>query len=186
LPVPDKPIYIQNSNLTKKALSEALKYNLFNNSSLCFRKDFSLKYENFMNKIKIALDTFLGWLFLSMHNIMIWNSPLSIYRIHQSNTTLNVSSLENYIKLEKEKSLILYDDYKVISDVCHGTKLENMIKALITFHELGTNFIYESKVFDIKFIDVIHSTILFDKKSFLVFFLSKMPYSLRKIIMKIL
>jgi len=48
---------------------------------MSFRKRDISKYLNYLKEVKLAVDTFISLLFLFTNEVMIYNKPLTIYRI---------------------------------------------------------------------------------------------------------
>jgi len=179
-PTPKNPIYIHNSTLNEYTIKDELRYEVcFYNSTLCFRKNPLLDNIEFMRKVKILVDMFLGLYFLSRYDVMIWNSPLSMYRVTGLNTYFEPSDFERFIKKFDELHILFYKDHEIIFNAVRGTKVEHLSKQYLAFEKILAKFSGDKTV-QISIGDItLASTI--NKYAILVYLASFLPISLKRI-----
>ena len=177
-----KPLYVLNSTLNKKIIKEILKLGIgWNNSTLCFNKNILLEHKDCLKKIKLSVDS-LGYLFLSKSDVMIWDFPLSIYRIHKSHVHL---FHEANIKQLVERNKIFYNDYIFINDCINNEIVRSLMNRLIALRKIEIKF-YDTdnnENFKITLKDLFLAQSI-NRFSFLAYISSFFPSSLRKIAVK--
>jgi len=178
-PMPKIPIYISNSVLNKQFIKEALRYEAcFYNSTLCFRKNPLLNDIEFLHKVKIVVDMFIGLYFLSRYDIMIHNSPLSIYRVTGLNTYFEPSDFEKFIKKFNELHMLFYKDHEAIFNAVKGTKVEHLAEQYLAFEKILAKF-SDDKTVQIKIKDIVLASTI-NKYAMLAYFASFLPISLKR------
>mgnify|MGYP001772532123 CR=1 FL=1 len=178
-PIPENPIYIRNSVLNKRFIKGALRYEVcFYNSTLCFRKNPLLNDIEFIRKVKIVVDMFIGLYFLSRYDVMIYNSPLSIYRVTGLNTYFEPLDFERFIKKFNELHMLFYEDHEIIFNAVKGTKVEHLSKQYLAFEKILAKF-SKDKTVQISIRDVFLASTI-NKYAILVYLASFLPFSLKR------
>ena len=182
-PIPKNPIYIHNSTLNKQLIKEALRYETcFYNSTLCFRKNYLLNNIELLRRVKILVDMFIGLYFLSRYDVMIWNSPLSVYRVTGLNTYFEPSDFEMFIKKFNELHMLFYKDHEVILSSVKGTRVENLSKQYLAFEKILAKFSGDKTV-QISIRDVFLASTI-NKYTIFAYLASFLPFSLKRIAYK--
>jgi len=150
--VPKEPIIVTPEDLNPDKISELIsKYEVgFQNSSMSFRKSFIEDHLSYLREIKYAgSDRFIGLLFLFRYKVMIWNDPLSIYRVETTSASHKLSSLDyfiqqtnNYLKIEHEDDMVTYRAIR-------GTGFENLFERYMNYKKIMMK-IWSNKPSEIK------------------------------------
>jgi len=180
--MPKKPFYVSNSTLNKKIIKEISKLGIaWNTSSLCFNRNMLLKYKDCLKKIKMSVDS-LGYLFLSNYDILVWDSPLSIYRIHKAHDYL---FNEANIKQLNEHNKLYYNDYIVMNSCINNEIVRSLMNRLIVLSKITIKFydMDNNENFKITLKDLFLAQSI-NKFAFLAYISSFFPSSLRKIAIK--
>ena len=173
------PLYISNSTLNKKIMEEILGLGVgWNSSTHCFNKNVLLEYKDCIRRIKSSVDS-IAYLFLSKYDIMIWDSPLSIYRIHKSHDYLfSETNLKQLVKLNKT----YYDDYITINNCINDEIARSLISHMIALKKIQIKFYDIDNEEDLKItLKDIFLAQSINKFAFLAYISTFFPSSLRKI-----
>ena len=178
----EKPLYVSNSSLNKKIMKEILKLGIgWNSSTLCFNKNILLEYKDCFEKIKLSVDS-AGYFFLSKYDIMVWDSPLSIYRIHKSHDYLfNEANIKQLI----ERNKIYYNDYIVINNCINNEIVRSLMNRLIALSKITIKFYDVDNKEDFKItLKDLFSAQSINRFALFAYLSSFFPSSLRKIAIK--
>jgi len=173
------PLYISNSTLNKKIMEEILRLGVgWNSSTHCFNKNMLLEYKDCLKRIKSSVDS-IAYLFLSRSEIMIWDSPLSIYRIHKSHDYL---FSESGLKKLNERNKKHYDDYITINDCINNEIVRSLISRMIALKKIQIKYYDINNEEDLKITlrDIFLAQSM-NRFAFLAYISTFFPSSLRKI-----
>lgn len=152
-----------------------------NSSSMSFRKRDLIEYLSYLKQIKLAVDNFIGAIFLFRKTAMIWDKPLSIYRILMSSATRNLRSLEDFIRHGKEHTKIILEDYETILRALEGNK---MFERYVNYQKIIAKFFGNDIKVGIK--EVLNATPHYSSVSRLeilgTYLSSFLPFSIRRAI----
>ena len=185
-PLPREPITITSKDLNSDKLGEAIRYKVwFNSSSLSFRKSIILNYLDYLREIKLVIDAFIGFLFLFTSQVVIWNQPLSIYRVLSISTSRKLSSLDQYIEHERVLEGIAYDDYLTLYKALGS---EKGVEKIINYQKIVTKLWSKDPV-KVSLKEALNSLPLDDPKAsklkiLSLYLASFLPYSLKRVVYK--
>ena len=172
-------------DLNQDIVSEVMyNYGLgFNNSSLSFRKEHILKYMDYLREIRLMFDRFIGTIFLFTSQVIIWNEPLSIYRVLLSSASRKLESLDKFIQHGANFSRIVYEDYMTIYKAVKGSGFENILEKYINYQKIVVKLFSNDMKLTLR--DVFNAVPLHNPKApkwkiLLAYFASILPYSLKK------
>ena len=178
-PLPREPIM-----LTSKDLIEAIRYKVwFNSSSLSFRKRDILNYLDCLKEVKLIIDAFIGFLFLFTSKAVVWNQPLSIYRVLSISTSRKLSSLYQYIEHESTLERIAYEDYMTLYKA-----LGSEVEKIVNYQKLITK-LWSKEPIKLSLKEALNSLPLDDPKAsklkiLSLYFASFLPYFMKKVVYK--
>jgi len=136
-PLPREPITLASKDLNLDKLSEAIRYKVwFNSSSLSFRKRDILNYIDYLKEVKLVIDAFIGLLFLFTTQVVIWNQPLSVYRVLSTSTSRKLSSLDQYIEHKRTLERIAYEDYVTLYNALKSAGFEKILEKIINYQKI--------------------------------------------------
>jgi len=137
-PAPQEPIVITHKDLQLDMMGQLIgKYGVgFNNSSMSFRKEHIYKYLDYLKKIKLIVDKFIGFIFLFTSQVVIWNQPLSIYRIWPNSATYKLGDLDQYLEHKRYFQKIVYEDYVTTYNALKNSGYEEFLERYIYFQKI--------------------------------------------------
>jgi len=186
--LPKEPIIMTPKDLNADLISEIFgKYAIAtHNSSLSFRKKDISRYLNYLREIKLAFDRFIGLLFLFTNKVMIWNRPLTIYRIWSGNVSHKLANLEEFIEHKMYFLRINIEDYVNIYEALKNSGFEELVAKEISIIKIFAK-LWSKNPNEIKLTlkDVFNAKPLDDPKFprwmvLLHYLASFLPYSLKK------
>ena len=146
-PLPQEPIEVTHKDLRLDMLGDLIsKYGVgFNNSSMSFRKEHIYKYLNYLNEIKLIVDKFIGFIFLFTSQVVIWNQPLSIYRVLSDSATYKLGNLDHYLEHKRNFQKIVYEDYVTTYKALKNTGFEEFLEKYIYFQKIIVKLLSKNK-----------------------------------------
>jgi len=178
------PLPREQITLSSKDLIEAVKYKVwFNSSSLSFRKRDILNYLDYLKEVKLVIDAFIGFLFLFTSQVVVWNQPLSVYRVLSTSTSRKLSSLDQYIEHRRMLEGIAYEDYLTLYKV-----LGSEVEKIVNYQKIVTKLWSKDQV-KVSLKEVFNSLSIDDPKAsklkiLSLYLASFLPYSLKRVVYK--
>jgi len=187
-PLPKEPKIVSHENLKLSMLSEIVgKYKVgFNNSSMSFRKRDIKEYLTYLSEIKLIADKFIGLLFLFTSQIVIWNQPLSIYRVSLNSATYKMANLDQYIQHTSYFKRLIYEDYSTLHKALKNSSFSELLEKSIKYEKVALR-LWSNNTNEVRVTlkDVLDAVPIYDPKFpklmiLLAYWASFMPYSLKK------
>jgi len=140
--VPKEPLVSTPKDLNPDKVSEFIfKYGVgVQNSSMSFRKEFIKEYLSYLREVKLALDNFIGFLFLFTQQVMIWNQPLTVYRVGSASASHRLASLDQFIEHARFYLKINYEDDIVIRNAIKNSGFEELMEKRINYKKIAIKF----------------------------------------------
>mgnify|MGYP001772584778 CR=1 FL=1 len=186
--IPKEPIVITPKDLNIDLINEIFeKYEIAsNNSSLSFRKRDIIRYLNYLREIKLVSDCFIGLLFLFTNKVMIWNQPLTLYRIWSGNASRKLTNLDEFIQNRRFFWRISIEDCVTTYKALKNSGFEELVMKHINYMKINIK-LWSKNSNEIKLTlkDVLNAAPLGNSKystglKILAYLASFLPYSLKK------
>mgnify|MGYP001772598192 CR=1 FL=1 len=140
--VPKEALVSTPNDLNIDKISEFIfKYGVgVNSSSMSFRKIYINDYLSYLREIKLAVDNFIGFVFLFTNQVMIWNQPLSIYRVKSNSASHKLASLDQYIEHAIFFLKINYEDDIVTYNAIKNSNFAELFEKRINYKKIAMKF----------------------------------------------
>jgi len=132
-----------------------------------------------------VIDAFIDFLLLFTSKVIIWNQPLSVYRVLSTSTSRKLSSLDQYIEHRRTLERIAYEDYMTLYK---ALGFEKGVEKIVNYQKIVTK-LYSNEPVKICLKEVFNSLSIDDPKAsrvkiFLLYLASFWPYYLKKVVYK--